>query len=84
MLSADVSTPTGLVTITHLANGLLRISLSTATADRTVLPPAWVPHRANALRTRVRAVIRNGAHGARHGEHTTKQLTHNLLYDSKT
>ena len=78
VLSAVISPPTGLVTATRPANGLLRISLPTATAERTVLPSAWVPHRPNALRTQVRAVIQNGAHGARPREHTTKQLIHNL------
>jgi len=78
MLSADVSPRTGLVTTTHSANGLLGISLPTATANRTVLPPAWVPHHANALHTYVQAIIQSGAHGARPGKHTTKQLIHNL------
>jgi len=46
VLSANISPPTRLVTAMYPAHDLLRISPSTATADWTVLPPAWLPHRA--------------------------------------
>ena len=49
VLPANISPPTGLVTAMYPANGLLRITLPTATADQTMLPPDWVPHRTTAL-----------------------------------
>jgi len=51
-----------------------------AKADWTVLPPAWVPHRAGALRTHVRAVIWNRPRQrgqAKLPEHITTKLLHN-------
>ena len=61
LLPANISPPTGLVAATHPAYGLLCISLPTATANRTVLPPAWVPHRATALGTYSRAITQCSA-----------------------
>ena len=56
MLSANIYPPTGLVAATHPANGLLCISLPTATANWTVVPSAWVPNHTTALHTYSRSI----------------------------
>jgi len=61
MLPVNIRPPTELVTATHPANDLLRMSLLTAMADQTVLPPAWVPHCTTTLRTYNQAVTQSRA-----------------------
>ena len=92
-LAPNISPPTGLDSATHPANRLLRISLPTITAGRSVPPSAWVPHRANRTTTdhlaHNRAVTQCRAHGARLDCRiiftTINNNLHNtVLYDLKT
>jgi len=64
-LPPSISPLTGLVAATHPASRLLRISPPTTTADWTMPPPAWVPHRETALRTLGGAITQCRTHGVR-------------------